>query len=164
MYTSPTFSRLTPGPPSSGTQILKFLFNGLFARNIKTRNGTDLDPFRGTEQQNRERFAMHAGTERKTPERFMERNGTDRNGNGHISTPLASQKPMTSAIFMSRRDLQLLFFLKNRKNRSRDAARTPARRPDPRPAAAWTGPDRILRNGSEQAITGLDWTGFLWDG
>ena len=71
------------------------------ARN-KTRNGTDLDPFRGTEQQNKERFAMHAGTERKTTERFMERNGTDRNGNGHISTPLASQKPMTSAICMSR--------------------------------------------------------------
>ena len=58
---------------------------------------------------------MHAGTERKTPERFMDRNGTDRNGNGHISTPLASQKPMTSAIFMSRRDLQLLFFFEQSK-------------------------------------------------
>ena len=78
--------------------------------NIKKRNGTDLDPFRGTEQQNKERFAMHAGTERKNPERFTDRNGTDRNGNGHISTPLASQKPMTSTIFMSRRDLQLFFF------------------------------------------------------
>ena len=81
-------------------------------RNIKKRNGTNLDPFRGTEQQNRERFAMHAGTERKNPERFMDRNGTDRNGNGHISTPLASQKPMTGAFCMSRRDLQLLSFLK----------------------------------------------------
>ena len=134
------------------------------AENIKTRNGTDLDPFRGTEQQNKERFAMHAGTERKTTERFIERNGMDRNGNGHISTPLASQKPMTSAIFMSRRDLQLWSFLKIKRNRSLSAARTPARRPDPRPAAAWTGPDRILRNGSEQAITGPDVTGFLWDG
>ena len=49
-----------------------------FAWNIKKRNGTDLDPFRGTEQQNKERFAMHAGTERKTTERFVERNGTER--------------------------------------------------------------------------------------
>ena len=105
-----------------------------FSRNIKTRNGTDLDPFRGTEQQNRERFAMHAGTERKTTERFIERNGMDWNGNGHISTPLASQKPMTSASFMSRRDLQLWSFLKNQKIAPclppgpLPAARTPARR------------------------------------
>ena len=47
-------------------------------RNIKTRNGTDLDASRGTQQQNRERFAMHAGTERKTTERFMDRKGTER--------------------------------------------------------------------------------------
>ena len=80
------------------------------ARNNKKRNGTDLDPSHGTEQQNRERFAMHAGTERKTTERFIERNGTDRNGNGHISTPRACQKPMTSAICMSRRVLQLFSF------------------------------------------------------
>ena len=119
----------------------------VLTRNIKTRNGTDLDPFRGTEQQNKERFAMHAGTERKIPERFIDRNGMHRNGNGHISTPLASQKPMTSAIFMSRRDLQLwVFFEKSKKS-------LPVCRPDPcpppgpppvrRPAAAWTLMERI---------------------
>ena len=103
------------------------------SRNIMTRNGPDLDPRRGTEQQNRERFAMHAGMERKTTERFIEQNGTDRNRNGHISTPLASQKPMTTYcnLHVSARFTTLLF-LKNQKVAS--AARNPAQPPP--------GPDR----------------------
>ena len=136
------------------------------ARNIKKRNGTDLDPFRGTEQQNKERFAMHAGTERKTTEGFMERNGTDRNGNGHISTPLASKKPMTSAIFMSRRDLQLLFFEKSKKS-LQGCRSEPCRPPGPR-CMDQTGTDLTERIGTSHKRFGPDRTIMgrivIWNG
>ena len=100
---------------------------------------------------------MHAGTERKTPERFMDQNGTDRNGNGHISTPLASQTPMTSAIFMSRRDLQLLFFLKNQKIApGMQPGPCPPPGPPPSRRLDRTGPDLTERIGTSHNRPGPD--------
>ena len=125
-------------------------------RNIKTRNGTDLEPFRGTEQQNKERFAMHAGTKRKTTERFIERNGTERTG-----TEMAISRhhwPPRSQCLVEMKCIgeiyNFCFCLENRKSRSRAAAWT-ARRLDPRPTpawilptAAWTPPGRRLERKS----------------
>ena len=109
-----------------------------------------MDPFRGTEQQNKERFAMLAGTERKTTERFIEHPGTDRNAYDHISVPLASQKPMTSAIFMSRRDLRFLFVFEKMKQSLQGCRPDPCPPPGPSPSHRpdRTRPDLTERTGT----------------
>ena len=61
---------------------MNICFTFQLTKNFKTRNGTGFG-----------RLSWNGTAEHGT----VNRNGTDREGNGHISTPMGSQKLMTSA-------------------------------------------------------------------
>ena len=102
-------------------------------------NGFGPFSWNGTTEQGTICHACWNGTENPGTVHGPERNGPERKW-PYLDTIGLPEANDYCNLHVSARSTTFLF-LKNRKNRSRGAGRTPARRPDPCPAAVWTGPD-----------------------